>query len=200
MEEMNKENKPMQEQEGTEEILNKKTDPAEVQEENKEKGASGKHKHKKEDQSDNHALEIAAWNDKYLRLFSEYDNYRKRTLKEKIELSKTASAEVIIALLPALDDFERAIKAAEDSGESGAHVEGLTLIYNKLKSILTQQGLEPIKAMGEVFDTDFHEAITEIPAPTPDLKGKVVDVIQQGYTLGGKVIRYAKVVVGTHKA
>lgn len=199
MEEKNKEN-AMPDERGQDEILDQAAEPAEHvdegQEEKKDKTGS-KHKHRKDEIAEFHAQEIASLNDKYLRLFSEFDNYRKRTLKERIELSKTASAELIVALLPVLDDFERALKAAEESGETGAHKEGMTLIYTKLKNILTLQGLETIKALGEDFNTDFHEAITNIPAPTPDLKGKVVDVIQNGYILGGKVIRYAKVVVGS---
>lgn len=191
-----KEMKDLPEQEmhenSTEGIKDQNVEPAE---DLKEKH-SGKHKHKKDDHSEKAAAEIAELKDKYLRLFSEYDNYRKRTLKEKIELTKTASADVITSLLPVLDDFERAIKAFETSGETGAHQEGMLLIYNKLKTILQQLGLEQMAALGEEFNTDFHEALTNIPAPTPEQKGKVVDVIQQGYTLGGKVIRYAKVVVG----
>lgn len=141
---------------------------------------------------------IAELNDRFLRLYSEFDNYRKRTLKEKIELSKTASAEVITDLLPVLDDFERAIKAFSETGDSNASLkEGIILIYNKFLNVLTQKGLEQMKTIGEPFDTDFHEAITNIPAPSPDLKGKVVDEIEKGYLLNGKVIRYAKVVVGS---
>lgn len=142
--------------------------------------------------------ELAALNDKYLRLYSEFDNYRKRTLREKIELSKTASAEVITLLLPVIDDLERAILSHSQAGESVAPLtDGITLIYNKFLALMNQQGLEPMKSLGEVFDTDFHEAVTNIPAPKPDLKGKVVDEIQKGYQLNGKVIRFAKVVVGS---
>lgn len=137
-------------------------------------------------------------NDKYLRLYSDFDNYRKRTLKEKIELNKSASAEIIIRLLPVLDDFERALKAFETSSESGqALKDGVVLIYNKFLATLNQQGLERMRAAGEKFDTDFHEAITNIPAPTPEQKGKIVDEIEKGYLLNGKVIRFAKVVVGS---
>jgi molecular chaperone GrpE len=134
-------------------------------------------------------------NDKYLRLFSEFDNYRKRTSREKLELLKTASGDVILSLLPVIDDLERAIKAAGDV-QGDNHREGLELIYNKLMNILGRQGLEPIEAMGETFDTDYHEAITNIPASSPDMKGKVVDVTERGYKLNDKVIRYAKVIVG----
>ena len=135
-------------------------------------------------------------NDKYLRLFSEFDNFRKRTLKEKIELSKTASEEVITALLPVVDDFERALQAMAGQDAPKATVEGINLIYNKFIKTLQQKGLAEMKALNETFDTDFHEALTNIPAPEPALKGKVVDVIQKGYLLNGKVIRFARVVVG----
>lgn len=135
-------------------------------------------------------------NDKYLRLFSEFDNYRKRTLKEKIELSKTASADIIKALLPIVDDFERAINNFPEN-ESNGHLEGIRLIYNNLKRMLEQQGLEEIKALGETFDTDFHEAVTHIPAPEEQLKGKVLEVIKKGYSLQGKIIRFAQVIVGS---
>ena len=135
-------------------------------------------------------------NDKYLRLFSEFDNYRKRTLKEKIELSKTASADIIKALLPIVDDFERAINNFPEN-ENNGHLEGIRLIYNNMKRMLEQQGLEEIKALGETFDTDFHEAVTHIPAPEEQLKGKVLEVIKKGYSLQGKIIRFAQVIVGS---
>jgi molecular chaperone GrpE len=142
--------------------------------------------------------ELAELNDKYLRLYSEFDNFRKRTIREKTELSKTASADVIALLLPVIDDLERAIKAHSAAGEAAAPLtDGVNLIYNKLLSLLGQQGLEPINSLGEEFDTDFHEAITNIPAESPEMKGKVVDEVQRGYMLNGKVIRFAKVVVGS---
>jgi len=141
--------------------------------------------------------QIAEWNDKYLRLYSEFDNYRKRTLKEKIELSKTASSELITRLLPVLDDFERAIKAFDSNSDSTKAIkEGILLIFNKFLTTLNQQGLEQMKTIGEKFDTDFHEAITNIPSPAPDKKNKILDEVEKGYLLNGKVIRYAKVVVG----
>ncbi|MFP4470939.1 MAG: nucleotide exchange factor GrpE [Bacteroidales bacterium] len=139
---------------------------------------------------------LADLNDKYLRLFSEFDNYRKRTMKERLELTKTASQEVIIDLLPVLDDFERAIKAIESQEGGKGNAEGIKLIYNKFNNILGRKGLTPMKSIGETFDTDFHEAVTNIPAPAEDQKGKVVDEIEKGYLLNGKVIRFAKVVVG----
>lgn len=138
-------------------------------------------------------------NDKYLRLYSEFDNFRKRTLKEKIELSKTASREVIIDLLPVLDDFERAMKSFDEHKNASSEEikEGVHIIYNKLISTLKAKGLEEMDSNGKEFDTDYHEAVTQIPAPTDDMKGKVVDEIEKGYLLNGKVIRYAKVVVGS---
>lgn len=133
-------------------------------------------------------------NDKYLRLYSDFDNFRKRTAKEKVEWFKSAGEDIYKSLLPILDDFERALQASEKTGEDLP--EGVKLIYNKLKNTLTQKGLEEMKAMGEEFNTDLHEAITNIPAPTEDMKGKVVDVVEKGYLLNGKVLRFAKVVVG----
>lgn len=135
-------------------------------------------------------------NDKYLRLYSEFDNFRKRMLKEKIELSKTASADVITDLLTILDDFERAIAAFENVKTVEPLKEGTLLIYNKFKNSLSQKGLTKIDAMGKVFDTDYHEAIANVPAASEDQKNKVIDVTLNGYTLNGKVIRFAKVVVG----
>ena len=136
-------------------------------------------------------------NDKYLRLFSEFDNFRKRTIRERIELTKTASEEVIKDLLPVLDDFDRALKAMEENDNIDSFKEGVNLIHNKFKTTLSAKGLKPMKSKGENFDTDFHEAITEIPAPDKKMKGKNIDEIEKGYLLGDKVIRYAKVVVGS---
>lgn len=138
---------------------------------------------------------VAEANEKHLRLFSEFDNFRKRTTRERIELSKTASAEMITALLPVVDDMERALKMVTPEDAEDAAIEGFKLIYNKLKSILSQKGVEEINAVGEEFDTDFHEAITHIPATEESQKGKVVDMVQKGYMLNGKVIRFARVVV-----
>ena len=135
-------------------------------------------------------------NDKYLRLYSEFDNYRKRTIKEKIDLSKTASAEVISDLLPVMDDFERAIKSTKDSDDCDAFKEGINLIFNKFKGVLEKKGLKPIEAIGKEFDTDFHEGIAYIPAPSEDLIGKIVDETEKGYMLNDKVIRFSKVVIG----
>jgi molecular chaperone GrpE len=141
--------------------------------------------------------QVAMLNDKYLRLYSEFDNYRRRTVKENLELRKTAAEEVIKKLLPVLDDFDRAIRNNATATDVAAVNEGIQLIAGKFHNVLTQQGLEAMNAGGQTFDADFHEAITEIPAPAPELKGKVVDEVEKGYLLGGKVIRYAKVVVGS---
>ncbi len=135
-------------------------------------------------------------NDKYLRLYSEFDNYRRRTAKERIDTLKTASQDLMVDLLPVLDDFDRALEAMEEHDAQEESIKGVELIYNKLFGLLKQKGLEPMNALGEEFDTDFHEALTQIPAPSDDLKGKVVDVIQKGYLLNGKIIRFAKVVIG----
>ncbi|MBN2174528.1 MAG: nucleotide exchange factor GrpE [Bacteroidales bacterium] len=135
-------------------------------------------------------------NDKYLRLYSEFDNFRKRTIREKLEYSKMASEEVISELLPVLDDFERAIKSSQDIENCEPVKEGVNLILNKLKGILEKKGLKPITAIGEVFNTDYHEAITYIPATSEEMKGKIMDEIEKGYMLNDKVIRYTKVVIG----
>lgn len=136
-------------------------------------------------------------NDKYLRLYSEFDNFRKRTLKEKIDLSRTASEDVIKELLPVLDDFDRAIAMMASTDNIEAIKEGEQLIHAKIKAIFTSKGLQEIKSIGESFNTDFHEAITSIPAPSDDLKNKVVDEVQKGYTLHDKVIRFSKVIIGS---
>lgn len=133
-------------------------------------------------------------NDKFLRLHAEFDNYRKRTIKERIDLSKYATEDVIKSFLPVMDDLERAVKLMENA-ETDPVQQGVVLIYYKFKNILTQKGVEEIKTTGEAFNTDFHEAITNIPAESEDKKGLVVDVIEKGYLLHGKVIRFAKVVV-----
>ncbi len=137
----------------------------------------------------------AELNDKYLRLFSEFDNHRKRTAKEKLELTVTASENVIKDILPVFDDFESALQNMEKNGNE-ADIQGITLIFNKLKDTLKKKGLEEIEALDAEFNTDEHEALTMVPAPEEDKKGKVLDVIQKGYKLNGKVIRFARVVVG----
>lgn len=135
-------------------------------------------------------------NDKYLRLFSDFDNYRKRTAKEKIENFKTAGVGVIKDLLTVVDDFDRAIENNKVAEDIDAVKEGFGLIHNKFSSILKAKGLQEVEAKGDVFDVDKHEAITQISAPTEDLKGKVVDVIEKGYSLNETIIRFPKVIVG----
>ncbi len=132
----------------------------------------------------------------YLRLMAEFDTFRHRTAEEKLELVKSASADTIKGLLPVLDDCEIALAQLEKTEGNEAAIEGVQLIFNKLTAFLKTRGLERIEAKGEPFDTEFHEAVTMFPAPSEDLKGKVIDVAQTGYTLGGKVLRYAKVIVG----
>lgn len=140
-------------------------------------------------------IEKAELNDKFLRLFAEFENYKKRTQKERLELLQTASKEVVVAMLPVLDDFDRALKATENL-ENDPVREGVVLIHNKFYSILKQKGLKEIESNNQAFDTDLHEAITNIPAPSEDLKGKVIDTMEKGYTLNDKVIRFSKVIVG----
>lgn len=147
-------------------------------------------------ESVDYEAKMAELNDKYLRLYSEFDNYRKRTIKEKSEIIKSAGEDVFKAILPTIDDFERAIKANEQATDIESIKEGMTLIYNKFKSTCLSKGLEPMDSVGKPFDADLMEAITHIPAPSEDLKGKVVDDVEKGYKLGDKVIRFAKVVVG----
>jgi molecular chaperone GrpE len=136
-------------------------------------------------------------NDKFLRLYSEFDNFRKRTAREKLDIVKNAGEDVIKQLLPIIDDFERAIQNNENVEDPGSLKECFNLIYNKLKSNLEAKGLTPMGVKGEPFDTDKHEALTNIPASGDEEKGKVIDVIEKGYLLNDKVIRFAKVVVGS---
>lgn len=139
---------------------------------------------------------IAELNDKYLRLAAEYDNYRRRTLKERMELTKTAGEDILVNILPVMDDFERALGSIHQAKEIGAVKEGIQLIYNKFADFLKQRGVKEIEAKEKEFDTDLHEAITKIPAPDKKSKGKIVDVVEKGYYLNEKVIRFSKVVIG----
>lgn len=140
--------------------------------------------------------ELTQANDKYLRLYAEFDNFRRRTTKERAEARETEGKELLVALLPVLDDFERAQRSMENAVDVTPVKEGVTLIQNKLKNILSQKGLTEMESIGAAFDADLHEAITNIPAPTDDLKGKVVDEMEKGYYLKDRVIRFAKVIVG----
>ena len=135
-------------------------------------------------------------NDKYLRLYSEFDNFRRRTAKERLDLFKTAGQDILTDLLPVLDDFERALQNMDKKGDVKTIREGVDLVYHKFKNTLTSKGLKPFKSKEKDFDPDFHEAVTKIPAPKKNLKGKVVDVVEEGYMLNEKVIRFAKVIVG----
>ena len=141
--------------------------------------------------------QLDSLNDKYLRLYSDFDNYRRRSLKEILDIRKIAAEDVVVKLLPVLDDFERAITAFDATENSEGLKNGIILIYNKLMTILSGTGLEQMKTVGEPFNTDFHEAITSIGVPNEEMKNKVVDEIEKGYLLNGKVIRFAKVVVGS---
>lgn len=142
------------------------------------------------------ADDASVWRDKYVRLSAEFDNYRKRTLKEKMDLIASAGEDVIKALLPVMDDLERALKATEHTSDVEAVREGVVLISNKLRDTLRTKGLSEIEAFGQELDTDFHEAVAKIPAPDKKQKGRIVDVVQKGYRLHDKVIRHCKVVVG----
>ena len=150
-----------------------------------------------ENKEDDWQLKFAEMNDRYLRLYSEFDNYRKRSARERVEFAKTAASDTFTAILPVLDDFDRAAKAMENAEDIAVVKEGMQLIYHKFRSILISKGLEEMNAQGETFDADFHEAITSIPSPDDSMKGKVVDEVEKGYSLNGKVIRFAKVVVGS---
>ena len=141
--------------------------------------------------------QIQAEKDKFLRLFAEFENYKKRTSRERIELFKTAGQELMTSLLPIVDDFERALSHIEEDKEAEELSKGVLLIYNKFYNTLEQKGLSKIETKaGDTFDAEIHEAITQIPAPSEELKGKVIDCVEKGYRLGDKVIRYPKVVIG----
>lgn len=140
--------------------------------------------------------EVAELKDKNLRLRAEFDNFRRRTMQEMIEKRATAAQDTLTALLPVLDDFSRAKKIADDESTTEVFSEGVNLVYNKLQTYLEKQGLVAMVSTGEEFDPEYHEAITEIPAPTEEMKGKVIDTIETGYFLKDKIIRFAKVVVG----
>jgi molecular chaperone GrpE len=141
--------------------------------------------------------ELAELKDKYLRLYSDFENFRRRTAKEKIDLIKSASEDVVKALLPVLDDVERAQATFASAEDGKVQKEGIELIFNKFQQTLTARGLKPMDAKGAAFDADLHESVAQFPAPSDEQKGKVIDVVEKGYTLNDKVIRFAKVVVGS---
>ena len=158
-----------------------------------ESAAEEKEEPKKEPTAEEKLAELQ---DRYLRLSAEYDNFRKRTLKEKIDLQKSGNENLLQSILPVADDFDRAMQMVDEAKDIKAVKEGMKLISGKFQGFLKQQGVKEIEAVNKAFDTDIHEAITKIPAPTKKLKGKVVDVIQKGYYLNEKVLRYSKVVIG----
>lgn len=169
----------LNEQEPLEETLNEQEEDAEAPQEQTD-----------EDQIASLQKQTEELKDKYIRLVAEFENFKKRTFKEKLDMMRNAAQDTMSALLPVLDDFDRAANA-----EAGLS-EGVQLIHNKLKGALEQKGLKPMESTGNVFDPELHEALTEIPAPTKDMKGKVVDTIERGFFLNDKLIRHAKVVVG----
>jgi len=176
----------------TEDTLeNENTSPEEVSEEQVEQAAATE-----ASLEEKLKAEIAEANNKYVRLYAEFDNFKRRTSKERVEMIQTAGKDVIVSLLPVLDDFDRALKAMETANDVNAVKEGVLLVSGKLRNLLTQKGLKEMESKGTAFDADLHEAITNIPAPSDDLKGKVIDEVEKGYYLNDKVIRFAKVVVG----
>lgn len=184
-----------------EQLENETPDIIEQQEEsNQHKKESKKDKaHKKtaaEEQLEKAELDLLELKDRHIRLQAEFDNYRKRTLKERMELLKSGNESLLINILPVIDDFDRAIQTL-DMDEDESHVKaGVKLIYSKFQEFLKQNGVKEIEAKEQEFDTDLHEAITKIPAPTEELKGKIVDVLQKGYYLHDKVMRFSKVIIG----
>lgn len=186
--------KEVQEEVPVEEVLDQEVEQAQDQEENSEV-VEAEEVEEKDDLT--LALEKAVeLSDKHLRLQAEFDNYRKRTLKEKMELTKTAGEGLIKDILPVMDDFERAMTTVETAEDIDSVKDGLQLIYSKFESFLKQKGVAEISVEDGEFDTEVHEAITQIPAPSEDMKGKIIDCVQKGYTLNEKVIRHSKVVVG----
>jgi molecular chaperone GrpE len=151
---------------------------------------------KSDNQTVNLQQQIEELKDKYLRLVADFDNFRKRTARERLDLIQTASKDVITSLLPVLDDSERAEKQIKNTQDVEAVKEGIALVFTKLRSALQSKGLKPMVSVGQDFNPEFHEAITEVPAPQPELKGTVLDEVEKGYYLNDKIIRFAKVVVG----
>ncbi len=178
------------------EELEKNTDTTENKSEKKESKEKKKSTKKKKSKTEELQDKYNELNDKYLRLSAEFDNYRKRCLKEKTDLIKSAGEDILLNILPVMDNFERAMKSLDENPDIDSVKEGVHLIYNSFKDFLSQKGIKEIEAIGEDFDTDKHEAISQIPAPNEEQKGKVIDIVEKGYELNGKIIRFAKVVVG----
>ncbi len=147
-------------------------------------------------ETDKLKAEAADWKDKYVRLYAEFENYRQRTSKEKIALIGTATEGLMKDLLPVIDDFERSMKAIESASDIASLKEGVDLVYQKLSKTLSQKGLKAMESIGQPFDAELQEAITQFPAPTPEQKGQVIDEVEKGYTLNDKTIRFAKVIIG----
>jgi len=181
--------------ENTENIADKESDKKKKSSK-KKRGSKSDELEQKDKEIEDLRYKMSDINDKYMRLSAEFDNYRKRTLKEKTELLKTAGGDTLAGMLPVIDDFERGLESMDSAEDVKAVKEGVALIYTKFKEFMKSKGIVEIDAMHQDFDTDFHEAITKIPAPEEKLKGKVVDVIQKGYKIDEKVIRFAKVVIG----
>ena len=185
-----------------EEIQNIQPDEISADAENETHADDNAHKKTKHKKDKNEVLvqelgeKLAEINDKHLRLQAEFDNFRKRTMKEKAELIKSGGESVLVNILPVVDDFERALNSLKDVSDEDAGKKGTQLIYNKFSEFLKQNNIKTIDAVNQDFNVDLHEAITKIPAPDESLKGKVVDVLQKGYLLNEKVIRFAKVVIG----
>jgi len=178
-----------------EEIIDEKNSNFEF-EDNADANVSEEINEVEDNEFENLKLQLKEADDKFLRLYAEFDNYKRRTMKERAELLQTAGKEVIVSFLPIVDDFERALKAASKSGDIESYKEGVALIHNKFLSTLTNKGLKAIVSIGEDFNVDIHEAITKIPAPSNELVGKVIDETEKGYSLNGHLVRFAKVIVG----
>lgn len=189
-----KQEEKQQEEDSRQEEQQEESKQEEGKKKKKKKEEKGKKKEEAAEKSDREKL--AELQDRYLRLQAEYDNYRKRTLKEKMELTRSAGEDILKGLLPVMDDFERALQSIDETENAEALKDGVHLIYNKFKEFLKQQGVQEMESQDQEFDTDRHEAISKVPAPSEEMKGKVVDVVQTGYFLNDKVLRYAKVVVG----
>ena len=186
-------------EDGSQDVMEQDNMENQAEEAQKEKKSNKKKSSKKDKTAElieEQAHQLGELKDKYVRLLAEFENYKKRTIREKVDLIATAAQDTMSAILPVLDDFDRAKANAEDDSNAEPFSEGVMLVYNKLYSILEQKGLKAMESNGVEFDPEFHEAITEIPAPSDDMKGKVIDTVEKGYTLKDKIIRYAKVVVG----
>ena len=179
----------------SEEVLEQMENSAEEMAETEMNGSEGEQVADNQVDSADLLQQLDEMKDKYMRMVAEFDNYKKRSIREKLDFMKSAAQDTLSALLPVLDDFDRAKKFAEGK-ENAAWDTGVDLVYQKLYTIARNKGLEPMDSTGQAFDPDMHEAITEIPAPTEALKGKVIDTVEKGYRLNDKIIRHAKVVVG----